>query len=65
MQHKHSFLGLLAGLGAAAIWGGMYVVSKVVLEVIPPFALLSTRLILGILTLSLVIALRPKLSLTA
>jgi len=65
MQHKHSFLGLLAGLGAAAIWGGMYVVSKVVLEVIPPFALLSTRLILGILTLSLVIALRPRPSLTA
>ena len=65
MQHRHSLLGLLAGLGAAAIWGGMYVVSKVVLEVVPPFALLSTRLILGILTLSLVIALRPKPSLTA
>ena len=65
MQHRHSLLGLLAGLGAAAIWGGMYVVSKVVLEVIPPFALLSTRLLLGILTLGLVIALRPKLSLTA
>ena len=42
---------LLAGLIAAAIWGGMYVVSKVVLDVIPPFSLLTTRLILGALTL--------------
>jgi drug/metabolite transporter (DMT)-like permease len=46
---------LLAGLIAASIWGGMYVVSKVVLEVIPPFALLTTRLALGFLSLWLVI----------
>jgi drug/metabolite transporter (DMT)-like permease len=39
--------GIFAGLAAASIWGGMYVVSKVVLEVIPPYALLSLRLILG------------------
>jgi drug/metabolite transporter (DMT)-like permease len=65
MQSKHSLLGLLAGLGAASIWGGMYVVSKVVLEVIPPFALLSTRLVLGILALGIVIAMRPKASLSA
>jgi len=45
-----------AGLGAAAIWGGMYVVSKVVLEVIPPFALLSLRLLLGAASLWLVLA---------
>lgn len=63
MQAKHSLLGLLAGLGAASIWGGMYVVSKVVLEVIPPFALLSTRLVLGILALGIVIVLRPKANL--
>jgi drug/metabolite transporter (DMT)-like permease len=43
--------GILSGSGAAAIWGGMYVVSKVVLEVIPPFSLVSLRLVLGILTL--------------
>jgi drug/metabolite transporter (DMT)-like permease len=43
--------GLLAGIIAAAIWGGMYVVSKVVLEVIPPFTLLTSRLILGALSL--------------
>ena len=39
--------GLVAGLLAATIWGGMYVVSKVVLESVPPFVLLSLRLLLG------------------
>jgi drug/metabolite transporter (DMT)-like permease len=52
----------LAGLTAASIWGGMYVVSKVVLQVIPPFALLTTRLALGFLALWLVIAWRGWLS---
>jgi drug/metabolite transporter (DMT)-like permease len=45
------WFGLFAGLIAAAIWGGMYVVSKVVLDVVPPFSLLTTRLIFGALTL--------------
>lgn len=44
--------GILAGLTAAAIWGGMYVVSKVVLEFIPPFTLLTLRLVLGALALA-------------
>ncbi len=48
---KSSTVGILCGLGAASIWGGMYVVSKVVLEVIPPFALITLRLVLGILVL--------------
>ncbi|MBK9123771.1 MAG: DMT family transporter [Chloroflexi bacterium] len=39
--------GAIYGLTAAAIWGGMYVVSDVVLPVIPPFALLTLRLLLG------------------
>ena len=39
--------GFLSGLTAAAIWGGMYVVSKVVMSVIPPFSLIVTRLVLG------------------
>jgi drug/metabolite transporter (DMT)-like permease len=43
---------LAAGLGAAAIWGGMYAVSKLVLEVVPPFALLSLRLLLGFAVLA-------------
>lgn len=50
--------GLLCGLGAASIWGGMYVVSKVVLELIPPFTLVTLRLLLGILTLLIVLARR-------
>lgn len=49
---------LLAGLAAASIWGGMYVVSKIVLEVVPPFALLTSRLILGVCTLGLILAWR-------
>lgn len=53
---------LLSGLSAAAIWGGMYVVSKVVLEVVPPFALLTSRLLLGFLALWLVIAWQGRLS---
>ncbi|MBL8079122.1 MAG: DMT family transporter [Anaerolineales bacterium] len=59
-NQKHSFAGLLAGLGAASTWGGMYVVSKVVLEVIPPFALLSIRLLMGAATLGLVIYFRKN-----
>lgn len=62
MSSSLSIRGLLAGLTAASIWGGMYVVSKVVLEVIPPFALLTTRLALGFLALWLVIAWRGWMS---
>jgi drug/metabolite transporter (DMT)-like permease len=42
----------------------MYVVSKVVLEIIPPFALVSLRLVLGAFTLVLVLLLRgfPNIS---
>jgi drug/metabolite transporter (DMT)-like permease len=43
--------GAIYGLSAAAIWGGMYVVSDVVLPVIPPFALLTLRLLLGLAVL--------------
>ncbi len=53
--------GILSGLAAAAIWGGMYVVSKVVLNVIPPFTLIVTRLLLGGLVLWLVLARRGGL----
>jgi drug/metabolite transporter (DMT)-like permease len=45
------WFGLLAGLIAASLWGGMYVVSKVLLDVVPPFTLLTARLVLGMLTL--------------
>ncbi len=56
--------GLLCGLGAASIWGGMYVVSKAVLEIIPPFTLVAIRLILGMFTLALVLALRGGMRVT-
>jgi drug/metabolite transporter (DMT)-like permease len=61
--NNKTLIGLLCGLGAASIWGGMYVVSKVVLEIIPPFALVTTRLLLGMLTLAIVLLLRgfPKI----
>ena len=53
-----TLVGILCGLGAASIWGGMYVVSKVVLDIIPPFSLVSLRLVLGALTLAIVLAMR-------
>ena len=59
-KQQHSFAGLISGLTAASIWGGMYVVSKVVLEVIPPFTLLTIRLIMGALTLGIVIYFRNR-----
>ncbi|MCS6835723.1 MAG: DMT family transporter [Anaerolineae bacterium] len=45
--------GAVYGLSAASIWGGMYVVSDVVLDTIPPFSLLTLRLLLGALVLAL------------
>jgi drug/metabolite transporter (DMT)-like permease len=59
-----TIIGLLCGLGAASIWGGMYVVSKVVLEIIPPFSLVTLRLILGVLSLVIVLIVGgfPKIS---
>jgi drug/metabolite transporter (DMT)-like permease len=60
MKNHYSLAGLFAGLAAASIWGGMYVVSKVVLEVIPPFALLTIRYILGAMALGIVIYFRKN-----
>jgi drug/metabolite transporter (DMT)-like permease len=58
-----TLVGILCVLGAASIWGGMYVVSKVVLEIIPPFSLVTLRLMLGALTLVIVLWIRgfPKI----
>jgi drug/metabolite transporter (DMT)-like permease len=53
-----TIIGLLCGLGAASIWGGMYVVSKVVLEIIPPFSLVTLRLVLGAINLAIVLLIR-------
>lgn len=54
------YLAILAGLAAAGIWGGMYDVSKVVLEVVPPFSLLALRLVLGFLALAAVLLWRAQ-----
>ncbi len=43
--------GSLYGITAAAIWGSMYVVSDVILMTVPPFTLLSLRLLLALLVL--------------
>lgn len=51
-----TFRGALYGLTAAAIWGGMYVVSDQVLPIIPPFTLLSIRLVLGLIVLGIILA---------
>jgi drug/metabolite transporter (DMT)-like permease len=55
--------GAFFGLLAASIWGGMYVVSDEVLRVIPPFALLSLRMIFGVLVLGGLLLAQRKLSL--
>jgi drug/metabolite transporter (DMT)-like permease len=39
--------GFLAALAASAIWGGMYVISRVVLEVIPPLPLVALRMLIS------------------
>jgi drug/metabolite transporter (DMT)-like permease len=59
-----SWAGIAAGLAAASIWGVMYVVTKVVLEVIPPFSLLTLRLLLGIACLAIPVAFRGGLRLS-
>ena len=47
----HAIRGWWYGALAAGIWGGMYVISDVVLNVIPPFSLLTLRLLLGLAVL--------------
>lgn len=44
---KHSLLGAFCLSLAASIWGGMYVVSKYVLEFIPPFTLVWLRFVIA------------------
>jgi drug/metabolite transporter (DMT)-like permease len=55
-------IGILAGFGAAAIWGGMYVVSKYALAFFPPLTLVLLRLIVGAATLgAIALATRARL----
>ena len=50
-SQRQLILGSICGVTAASIWGGMYVVSDVALTVIPPFTLLSLRIVLGVAAL--------------
>lgn len=52
--------GALYGLTAAALWGGLYVVADIVLETIPPFTLLSLRLLIAVILLAVIARLNPK-----
>jgi drug/metabolite transporter (DMT)-like permease len=51
----------LAALGAAGLWGGMYVVSKDTFSEIPPLTLAALRITLGGIVLSAVLAARGRL----
>ena len=67
--------GALSGLTAASLWGGMYVVSKVVLTVVPPATLVLLRYVIALPVLWLAARMShtrgiqrgdwPKLALTA
>ena len=58
---NNTTLGIISGLAATSIWGAMYVVSKAVMAVIPPFARLTSRLVLGARSLLIVAGIRRKL----
>lgn len=47
-QNKQAWMGYLALSAAASIWGGMYVVSKIALDLLPPFTLLWLRYAVGL-----------------
>ncbi len=53
--------GAFYGLTAAATWGGLYVVSDIVLETIPPFTLLTIRLVIALLLLGGIARFNSKL----
>lgn len=46
--------GALCLSAAAGIWGGMYVVSKYILAVVPPFTLLASRYIIAFIVLAII-----------
>lgn len=63
MQNFAIFRGTIYGITAAAIWGSMYVVSDVVLQVIPPFTLLTMRIVLGLIVMVLIAILSSRFKL--
>lgn len=61
---KNITLGLISGIAASSIWGAMYVVSKSVMAVIPPFSLILSRLLLGIIPLLIIASAQKKLKIS-
>jgi len=59
-QWKQQLIGGVCLTLAAAIWGGVYVVSKVVLDVIPPFTLLIIRFTIALVVLGAFVAARRE-----
>ncbi|MDH4616528.1 DMT family transporter [Brevibacillus sp. AY1] len=59
-QWKNQLFGAICLTLAAAIWGGVYVVSKVVLEVIPPFTLLILRFGIALVVLGAFVVARKE-----
>jgi drug/metabolite transporter (DMT)-like permease len=57
----NSIRGAIYGLTAAAIWGGMYVVSDVVLQTIPPFTLLTIRLTMALIAVGFFVWRMPNI----
>ena len=51
MSKSELLRGASYGISAASIWGGMYVVSDVTLVSVPPFTLLTLRILLALLVL--------------
>lgn len=61
MMSQSTLRGAVYGITAASIWGGMYVVSDIVLRSIPPFTLLSLRLIIGAAILAVILMQQQRL----
>lgn len=59
-QARQQLIGCLWLSLAAAIWGGVYVVSKVVLDYIPPFTLLIIRFTISLLILGAIVVARKE-----
>lgn len=57
---KQQLIGAICLTLAAAIWGGVYVVSKVVLEIIPPFTLLILRFAIALVVLGIFVVARKE-----
>lgn len=57
---KQTILGAICLSLAASIWGGMYVVSKYVLDFIPPLTLVWLRFIIAFVVLYMILKITEK-----